>query len=155
MTVGMDRLEAVADRLEIAELMYRYAWAVDKWDWALLDQVFADDAVADFSSVAEHTATDGKARGRATVVSWLRSALEKFPDVLHFMSNPLVTFHGRDEAQVTTYMHVLHLPMGGIYHCGVRRTAQGWRIAHLRLEERRFEEAAERLEQHMKAAAGR
>ena len=46
------RLAAAADRLEIAELMYRYAWAVDKWDWALLDEVFADDAVGDFSVVA-------------------------------------------------------------------------------------------------------
>ena len=40
MTTGQERLEAVADRLEIAELMYRYAWAVDKWEWTLLDQVF-------------------------------------------------------------------------------------------------------------------
>jgi hypothetical protein len=153
MTMGQDRLEAAVDRLEIAELMYRYAWAVDKWEWAMLDEVFADDAVADFSSVAQFTSGDGIARGRATVVSWLRTSLEKFPDVLHFMSNPLVTFHGSNEAKVTTYMHVLHLPMGGIYHCGARRTAQGWRISHLRLEERRFEEAADRLENHMKVAA--
>ena len=153
MSDAQSRLEAAADRLEIAELMYRYAWAIDKWERALLSDVFADDAEGDFSAMADYVEGDGIARGRATVIAWLRSAIEKFPDVLHFLSNPLVTLKGANAADITTYMHVLHLPMGGIYHCKAMRTAQGWRIHRLRLEERRLEAAADRLESYMKSAA--
>ena len=39
-----DRLEAAADRLELVELLHRYAWAIDSGDWDLLAQVFTDDA---------------------------------------------------------------------------------------------------------------
>ena len=73
--------------------------------------------------------------------------------MLHFLTNPLVTLEGKDDARITIYMQVLHLPMGGIYHCRATRTPKGWRITHLKLEERRFEDAADRLERHMKAAA--
>jgi hypothetical protein len=59
-----------------------------------------------------------------------------------------------DEAEVTTYMQVLHLPMGGIYHWAAKRTPRGWRIAHFRLEERSFEAAAQRLTRHMRSLEG-
>ena len=148
------RLERVADRFELTELMHRYAWGVDKWDWAMLEEVFAEDVEGDFSSVAKYVNGDGIVRGRKAMVDWLRTSLTKFPDVLHFMSNQLVTFKG-DEAYITTYMHVLHLPMGGIYHCTAVRTDGTWRIRRFRLEERTFNEAAERLERHIKAAEAR
>jgi len=154
-SVGSDeqRLLAAADRLEIAELMHRYAWAIDHWEWALLDEVFAAEAEGDFSSVKQYVGGDGIARGRAAIVAWLRSSLAKFPEVLHFMSNPLVALAG-DEARITTYMHVMHMPMGGIYDCSAVRTPRGWRIRRFRLEERSFEEAAERLRRHMAGFAG-
>jgi hypothetical protein len=147
------RLRAAADRLEIAELMHRYAWAIDHWEWALLDEVFADDAEADFATVRQYVGGDGIARGRTAIVAWLRSSLAKFPDVLHFMSNQLVALAG-DEARITTYMHVMHMPMGGIYDCSAVRTPRGWRIRRFRLEERSFDEAAERLRRHMASFAG-
>jgi hypothetical protein len=142
------RVLALADRLEIAELMHRYAWAIDHWEWPLLDEVFAEDAEGDFSSVKQYVGGDGIARGRAAIVAWLASSLAKFPDVLHFLSNQLIWLAG-DEARVTTYMHVMHMPMGGIYDCRAVRTPRGWRIHRFRLEERSFRAAAERLERHM------
>jgi len=39
--------------------------------------------------------------------------------------------------------------MGGVYDTQAVRTPAGWRIQRLRLDERRFEEAAARLEAHM------
>jgi ferric-dicitrate binding protein FerR (iron transport regulator) len=44
--------------------------------------------------------------------------------------------------------------MGGIYHSVAIRTADGWRIHRFRLEERTFDEAAERLQRYMKSVAG-
>jgi SnoaL-like domain len=146
------RLLATADRIEIGELMHRYAWAIDHWEWSLLDDVFAEDAEGDFSSVKQYVGGDGIARGRAAIVAWLKGSLAKFPGVLHFMTNQLVSVAG-DEAHITTYMHVMHLPMGGIYHCAAARTPRGWRIRRFCLEERSFREAAERLERHMASFA--
>jgi hypothetical protein len=147
-----DRLEAAADRLELAELLHRYAWAIDSADWGLLAQVFTEDAEADFSSVGQYVEGDSTARGRDAIVAWLRRALAPFPDVLHFLSNQLVEVHG-DRARMLSYMHVLHLPMGGIYHGEAVRTRDGWRLRRLRLEERTFDEAAARLRGHMQAVA--
>ena len=132
------RLQAAADRVELGELLHRYAWAIDKWEWSLLDQVFTEDAEVDFSSVGQYVAGESVLRGRKAIVTCLRDSIKPFPD----------------EAQVTTYMQVLHLPMGGIYHSVAVRTADGWRIRRFRLEERTFDEAAERLQRYMKSVAG-
>lgn len=148
-----NRLEDAADRLELVELLHRYAWAIDSADWELLTQVFSEDAEADFSSVGEYVEADARMRGREAIVSWLRTALAPFPDVLHFMSNQLVEVQG-DRARTRTYMHVLHLPMGGIYHGEAVRTPEGWRLRRLRLEERSFDAAADRLRSHMQAVVG-
>jgi len=145
-----DRLEAAADRLELVELLHRYAWAIDSGDWELLARVFTEDAEADFSSVGEYVAADSRLQGREAIVGWLRDALAAFPDVLHFLSNHLVDVRG-DTARTLTYMHVLHLPMGGIYHGDAVRTRDGWRLHRLRLDERSFDAAAERLRSHMQA----
>ena len=147
------RFQATADRVELEELLHRYAWAIDKWEWSLLDQVFTEDAEVDFSSVGQYVAGESVLRGRKAIVTWLRDSIKPFPDVLHFLSNQIVTLEG-DEARITTYMQVLHLPMGGIYHSVAVRTADGWRIRRFRLEERTFDEAAARLQRHMKSVAG-
>ena len=140
---------AARDRAEIIELLHRYALAIDTADWALLRAVFADDARVDFSSVGQYVEGDAAVRGADAIVAWLQAALAPFPDVLHFMSNHLVELRG-DRASTTTYMHVLHMEMGGIYRCEVVRSESGWRIARLALEERSFDAAAERLRAHMK-----
>jgi hypothetical protein len=147
------RLQAAADRVELGELLHRYAWAIDKWEWELLDQVFTEDAEVDFSSVGKYVAGDSVLRGRNAIVTWLRDSIKPFPDVLHFLSNQMVILDG-DEARITTYMQVLHLPMGGIYHSLAVRTSAGWRIRRFRLEERTFDEAAERLQRYMQSVAG-
>jgi hypothetical protein len=147
---AMQRLEAAADRLELTELMNRYAWAIDKWDWQLLASLFTEDARADYSAVGQYVEGDGIVRGRDAIVAWLQTSLLKFPDVLHFMSNTLVELDG-DRARVITYMHVLHMPMGGIYHCDAVRAKSGWQISGFRLEERDFSEPAARLLKHMQS----
>src|SRR6187431_2119535 len=56
---------------------------------------------------------------------------------------------GRPRMDVFGCMHVMHMAMGGVYDAQAMRTPAGWRIRNLRLDERRFEEAAARLEAHM------
>lgn len=138
------------DRAEIIELLHRYALAIDTADWALLRSLFCADASADFASVGQYVEGESAVRGVDAIVAWLQAALAPFPDVLHFMSNHIVELRG-DRASTLTYMHVLHMEMGGIYRCEAVRTPEGWKLARLALEERKFDQAAERLRAHMKA----
>lgn len=142
------RWQATADRVELAELMHRYALGIDTAQYDSLREVFSADASVDFGSVGEYVEGATGVSGIEAIVGWFRTVLAPFPDVLHFMSNHVIDLDG-DRARVRTCMHVMHMPMGGVYDAQVVRTAAGWRIARLRLDERRFEEAAGRLQAHM------
>jgi hypothetical protein len=146
-------LQAGIDRIEIHELLNRYAHAIDFGDFGLLDHVFTEDAVADFSSVGEYVDVESVLHGRNAIVAYYEVALAPFQGVLHFMTNHLVELDG-DSARSRSYMHVLNMSMGGIYSCRCRRTDAGWRIEHLKLDERNFDEAANKLRSHMQAVDG-
>jgi len=142
------RWQATADRVELAELMHRYALAIDTAQFEDLREVFTSDASVDFGSVDQYVEGATGMSGINAIVGWFRTVLAPFPDVLHFMSNHVIDLDG-DRARVRTCMHVMHMAMGGVYDARAVRTLEGWRIQRLRLDERRFEEAAARLEAHM------
>jgi hypothetical protein len=146
--MSQDALREAADRIEIHELLNGYALAIDTWDWDLLGRVFTEDAVADFTSVGRYVKDESTLRGLDDIVTWYEAALEPFRGVMHFMTNHRVEIDG-DTARASCYMHVMNMGMGGIYETDCVRTGAGWRIRHLRLEEVRFDEVAEKLERHM------
>jgi hypothetical protein len=150
---GEPRLQAMADRVELAELMHRYALAIDTARFDDLCHVFTVDASVDFGSVDQYVEGETGVNGIERIIAWFRTVLAPFPDVLHFMSNHVVDLDG-DRARIRTCMHVMHMPMGGVYDAQAVRTPAGWRLRHLRLDERRFEEAAERLMAHMARVDG-
>lgn len=144
------RLAEAADRMEIQELLHRYAHAIDTGNLALLAEVFTPDATLDFGSVDQYVEGASVVRGLETIRNWFEKALAPFPDVLHFMTNHRIALAG-DEATTETLMQVLHMSMGGIYRGHALRTRVGWRFDRFQLEERSFEEAAARLTAHMQA----
>jgi 3-phenylpropionate/cinnamic acid dioxygenase small subunit len=120
------------DRLEINDLLTRYAWAIDDKDWDTLDTVFTPDAHIDY------TATGGIAGSLAEIKPWLAESLAAFPATQHLLSNSQVTITG-DTATARTAVYnpmgaatregPLHFFfMGGIYADQMVRTAAGWRI---------------------------
>ena len=129
----MDRIQAIEDRIEIEELMYRYARMVDARDWALMDEVFAPDATIDYRS------TGGKAGPYRETLEWLARALEPWPLNLHAITNLSIALDG-DRARSHCYFQA---PMGrgerlgeqlvitnaGTYSDELVRTDSGWRIA--------------------------
>lgn len=147
------RLAEAADRMEITELLHRYAHAIDNGKFELLAEVFTPDATVDFGSVDQYVEGDSVVRGLPTIRAWFEKALEPFPGVLHFMTNHRIELDG-DEASTETLMQVLHIAMGGIYRGHAVRTKAGWRFDRFTLEERSFEEAAARLTAHMQAVEG-
>ena len=130
--------EEIADRIEIDDLITRYATAVDTKDWDLYRTVFTDDAVIDYTSA-------GGIRGSlGEVVEWLSHALKLFPMTQHLITNRHVVLEGDTATGRSYYYNPLGRPdgtggmqllfFGGYYNDRFRRTADGWRIAE-RVEE--------------------
>ena len=139
------RVRAIEDRLEIEDVIIRYANAVDFQDDELLESCFTDDATASFAGVPAGP-------GGAAIVAFLVS-LRGAPVIgsTHRFGNVVVTLRG-DEADVQSRAVVygvrgepLSLRMRGItYHDRFVRTADGWRIAR-RVHAPSWEGAAENV----------
>ncbi|WP_214416254.1 nuclear transport factor 2 family protein [Sphaerisporangium fuscum] len=129
-----------ADRLEIADVLARYAYAVDSGDWDRLDSVFTEDALIDYTSA-------GGVRGRRDEAkAWLADVLRHWPGRLHLIGVMSVTFDGDgDEAAVSAAFADTLAPSreaiaadtsgliqgGGWYHHRMVRTPAGWRSREL------------------------
>lgn len=129
----------LSDRLEIDDLLVRYATAIDTRRWDDLDEVFTPDAVLDYRSA-------GGIRGPfPEVKAWLASVLPVFAWTQHLVVNRAVRLApGADAATARSLFHNPNgteidgapwlFVVGGAYHDRLVRTKEGWRIRH-RVEE--------------------
>ena len=133
--------QEISDRIEIGDLLTRYAKAIDTKDWKLLDSCFTADAHLDYTSAG------GVKGAYPEVRAWLEKALAPFPMTVHFISNTTVDLEG-DGARTRTYVlnpmgfpnpdGTLHLfTVGAYYNDRLVRTGEGWRIIE-RIEEQAF-----------------
>ena len=130
-----DELRGLADRIEIDELITRYATAIDERDFDLLDTVFTEDAELDYQEVGDFNGD------RAAFKAWMADVAPLFDMWLHHATNRAITVEG-DTATAVSYLLnpvVLKgrpgvLTEGGRYHDRMVRTAEGWRIASRREE---------------------
>ena len=132
-------LQEMSDRIEIQDLLTRYALAIDTKDWALLDTCFVPDAHLDYTS------TGGKKGPYPELRQWLAEVLAPFAVTMHFIGNTSVRVEG-ERAHARTY---LWNPMGlgkaegalewfavsAHYVDDLVRTDGGWRIQK-RVQER-------------------
>lgn len=124
-------LQTVSDRIEIEDLLARYARSVDRKDWDLYRTVFTAEAQIDYRSAG------GTIAGVEEMCAWLDEALGQFPKTQHLVSNISAEIDG-DTATVEA---MFHNPMGmadgttfftgGWYHHDLVRTPDGWRSASL------------------------
>jgi 3-phenylpropionate/cinnamic acid dioxygenase small subunit len=128
----------LADRLEIDDLLTRYAVALDTKQWDLLDTVFTPDATVDYRSA-------GGAHGSYPEVrAWLEQTLAGFPMTQHLVANRDVRIDGDTATARSYFYNPMGLPrkdgslklffVGGYYNDRLRRTPDGWRIVE-RIEE--------------------
>lgn len=133
----MDAKE-IADRIEIDDLLTRYATAVDAKDWPLYESCFTPDAFIDYTSA-------GGIKGSLKEVStWLARVMPMFAMTQHLVTNRSVTLQGDTATSRSYFFNPLGLADGrgrmtlyfdgGYYHDQLVRTEQGWRIAQ-RIEE--------------------
>jgi len=133
-------LQEVSDRIEIDDLLTRYATAVDSKDWDLYATCFTSDARIDY------TAAGGIKGTLPEVRRWLEEVLASFPMTQHLVTNRMVRIDG-DAATCSSYLFnpmgvrdgdgVMVFLEGGYYRDRLVRTPDGWRIAE-RVEEPTF-----------------
>jgi 3-phenylpropionate/cinnamic acid dioxygenase small subunit len=126
-----DRL-AAEDRIDMDDLLTRYATAIDGRDWGLLDTVFTEVAHLDYRSAG------GVAGSYPEVRQWLAEVLPIFDVTQHLVVNRQFarTEHGVDATSCFLNVNRLHVEgkpwlftVGGRYHDRLVDTPDGWRIA--------------------------
>jgi ketosteroid isomerase-like protein len=131
----VSRLMKAADRVEIMETLSRYHHLIDGRDWDALSSVFADDAESMYIRVVDgEIQTSPPVKGISAIRTWLESSLRPV-ETMHYMANHVFTSLDGDRAHTRSYLHVRGTQTGGMYEADHVRTAQGWRIARLSLEQ--------------------
>ena len=129
-----DATSRLQDRSEIADLVHRYSYFVDRHRYDELAELFTEDCVVDYGpglSPAVH--------GR-TAFRGLFGIGRGFDATSHHNANVLVTFQNDDRAAVSTSVYAWHRRadgstprVWGSYDDVVVRTPDGWRFAERRL----------------------
>ncbi|MDF3306458.1 nuclear transport factor 2 family protein [Rhodococcus sp. T2V] len=131
-------LEQVADRLEITELISRYAWSYDERDLESLNSVFTPSATWE-GKIADKVVIDPVV-GRSSIVDWLEDHMKSQTDQRrHNGLNPLVVSYDGQTATVLTYLLLtsangtsVSLTTTGFYRISaLKQSSGGWLIDHL------------------------
>lgn len=126
-------LQELLDERDVVATQVRYATALDTRDWALLRTCCTPDAVAEY---------EGKppCQGYEAVEELCRRALAPLARTQHLLGNAVVVLHG-DEAAAQCSLQAQHVRtdgshfvIAGCYRDRLRRTDDGWRLSHRRLE---------------------
>jgi hypothetical protein len=125
-------VRSLADRIEIDDVLTRYATAIDSRRWDLLDDVFTPDATVDYRAAGgiEGTYAEFKA--------WVAEVLPMFEQTQHLVVNREVIVRDDEAVSHAQFINPNRLTIkgetwlftcGGAYHDRFVRTADGWRIA--------------------------
>ena len=134
-----DEVQELRDRLDVSDMITRYAFALDRREWDDFDAIFADEIYMEMPHVPSG-ATVSLADFKQTVVD----VVGGFDATHHPIANHLVTISG-DRAQCKCYAAAWHtLPtergvtdyclVRGFYDWGLKRTPDGWRIDSVKIE---------------------
>jgi ketosteroid isomerase-like protein len=111
------------DRVEIAELLNRYAWASDERDFDALAGCFLPDGTLVLQT--DDAATNTTVRGSEAIAEWVRDRhrgeFEKGHKRRHMNTGLVITPSGPDRATAMSYVFVLVAHVGDL-----RPTAMGW-----------------------------
>jgi len=128
------RIDTILDRQAIADLLTEYCRALDLMDLEAIAKVFTADCRVEYGPeerLTSHGAA-GVAKSLERMWRWARTS--------HHLSNIQIEFEGADAARAISYVIAWHeRPDGstatvlGQYHDGLRRQAEGWRIAERRM----------------------
>ena len=128
-------VRALQDRADVTDVLYRYASAIDAFEFSELRGVLADDLWAQYGNAEPVVGGDAVAR-------WIAEATATVVWQHHLLSVYHVNVDG-DDAKALVY-HTSHQVFEddpgtaklivGRYSCELRRDPAGWRISRLVLE---------------------
>src|SRR5919108_3081241 len=128
-------IRALQDRMDITDVLYRYASTIDRFDLEGLRSTLADDLWAQYGNAEP-------VRGGDAVARWIGDAIANVVWQHHLLSVYHVEVDG-DHASALVY-HTSHQVfedepdtaklLVGRYHNELRREPDGWRISRLVLE---------------------
>ena len=135
-TISADAvIRALQDRMDITDVLYRYASTIDRFDHEGLRSVLADDLLAQYGNAAPVSGGDA-------VAAWIGEATANVVWQHHLLSVYHVEVDG-DRASALVY-HTSHQVfeddpetaklLVGRYHNELRREPDGWKISRLELE---------------------
>ena len=125
-------LEKLANRIEIDDLLTRYATAVDSKNWDLYRSCFTEDAFIDYESA-------GGIKGKLPeVAAWIEKTLAMFPMTQHVVCNREIEIDGESASARSIFYNPMGLPdgedsqklwfEGGYYNDKLIKTPDGWKI---------------------------
>ena len=138
-------MQTLGDRLEINDLLTRYAHSVDSKDWTLYRSVFTDNAFIDYESAG------GIKGDREAVANWLEKTLAGFPMTQHLISTIDVKIDGDRASVRAMFYNPMGMPSGKTFWCGgfynhsLVRTADGWKSERLIEESSWFDRQSEAM----------
>lgn len=135
-----DDVREVRDRLDVQELVSRYAHALDRCEWDELHAIFDDEVTVELP----HVPSDAPAVSRADFIQMAVDTVGGFEATHHPITNHVVEIDG-DTARCRCYAQAYHtVPtergvtdycvVRGFYDWGLRRTSGGWRIDRMKVE---------------------
>ena len=82
-------LQEISDRMEIADLVHRYAQIIDSKDFDLLrEEIFCEDAFIDYSAFG------GSTGDLESTTAFLHKAMQIFPNTQHLNANIQIQLEG-------------------------------------------------------------
>jgi 3-phenylpropionate/cinnamic acid dioxygenase small subunit len=119
-------------RQDVADLLIRYASAIDRRDWELLRSCFTDDCVVDYGAI-------GSWNGADEITEWMRKIHDPLGHTLHRISNQSITSAG-DAITARSYVDAIVLgpdnlhgaQAAGFYDDVLVQTSEGWKISRRR-----------------------
>ena len=130
------------DRSEIANLIERYCWTVDRQQWDAWLQCFTDDGIFDVRG-KQH-------KGHAPLKAYVGLELSAFALIRHLVHQPMIEVSGPTDATARCYFELRGTTVKGrdfealgSYEDQIVKTAKGWRF---KLRKARFDYFAPRGE---------
>jgi uncharacterized protein (TIGR02246 family) len=119
-------------RLDVTDVLIRYATGIDRRDWELFGTCFTDDCQVDYGAI-------GRWQGRDEITAWMREVHEPCGHTLHRITNTTVTAT-TDGAAARSYVDALVMSgdnrsgtrATGFYDDELVQTDDGWRISRRR-----------------------
>ncbi|MDG4664891.1 nuclear transport factor 2 family protein [Mycobacterium sp. 236(2023)] len=128
-------IQALADEIDIGNLLTRYCRAVDSKDWELYRSLLTDDAHLDYSAAGLFVG------GPDDAVAYLTRHQKSITVGMHYVTNIESQIDEDDASVVAMWFNAVRLPEAtdmsffhGRWHDRLIRTAEGWQIQNLRLE---------------------